>query len=205
MRPDFAFFSASIPRWMSRSLARHSPATVESLIAPATACTASKSPFDEAGKPASITSTRILSNSRAMRSFSSLVIEAPGLCSPSRMVVSNMINLSFMVPLQVKSRMHPQRLLAPRPGTAELGLGLCAREAQQQTRQKQAAEGEAQSDGAEMHARNITGFPGYCNGAGSPRRRFFHSQYTYPDSPYATISRITANGTERLRLMSLKL
>src|SRR6266853_1916282 len=177
MRPDFAFFSASIPRWMSRSLARHSPATVESLIAPATACTASKSPFDEAGKPASITSTRILSNSRAMRSFSSLVIEAPGLCSPSRMVVSNMINLSFMVPLQVKLRKHPRRLLAPRPGPAELGLGLCAREAQQQTRQEKAAEGEAESDGAEMHAGNITGFPGYCNG-GSPRRRFFHTQYT---------------------------
>jgi hypothetical protein len=27
-----------------------------------------------------------------MRSFSSRVIEAPGLCSPSRMVVSKMIN-----------------------------------------------------------------------------------------------------------------
>src|SRR5258706_543258 len=109
-------------------------------------------------------------------------------------------------------------------GTAELGVGLCARGAQQQAGQNQAAKGGAESDDAEMHARNITGFPGYCNGAGSPRRRFFHSQYTYPDSPYATnirnrtmggsveirtkprtISRITANGTERLRLMSLKL
>jgi hypothetical protein len=29
-----------------------------------------------------------------MRSFSSRVIEAPGLCSPSRMVVSKMIKLS---------------------------------------------------------------------------------------------------------------
>src|SRR6266853_1445731 len=172
MRPDFAFFSASIPRWMSRSLARHSPATVESLIAPATACTASKSPFDDAGKPASITSTRILSNSRAMRNFSSLVIDAPGLCSPSRMVVSNMINLSFMVPLQVKSRKHPRRLLAPRPGTAELGLGLCAREAQQQTRQKQAAEGEAESDGAEMHARQYNGFPGLLQPGRFPRPAF---------------------------------
>src|SRR6267142_2096239 len=221
MRADFAFFSASIPRWMSRSLARHRPATVESLITPATACTASKSPFEAAGKPASITSTRILSSCRAMRSFSSLVIEAPGLCSPSRMVVSNMINLSFMVPLQVKLRKHPRRLLAPRPGTAELGLGLCAREAQQQTRQRRVAEGEAESNGAEMHAGNIAGFFGYCNWAG---RRFFHTQYTYPDSPYATksrnstiggsemtrinprtMSRITANGTDRRRLMPLKL
>src|SRR5882672_10907166 len=224
MRPDFAFFSASIPRWMSRSLARHSPATVESLIAPATACTASKSPFDEAGKPASITSTRILSNSRAMRSFSSLVIEAPGLCSPSRMVVSNMINLSFMVPLQGEIAKASAAPACAATGTAELDLGLCAREAQQQTRQEQAAEGEAESDGAEMHAGNITGFPGYCNGAGPPRRRFFHTQYTYPDSPYATnsrnstiggseitrinprtISRITANGTDRRKLMPLKL
>src|SRR6266852_3860746 len=68
---------------------------------------------------------------------------------------------------------------------------------------------------------NIAGFSGYCNWAG---RRFFHTQYAYPDSPYATksrnstiggsemtrinprtMSRITANGTERRRLMSLKL
>jgi hypothetical protein len=40
--------------------------------------TASKSPLDEAGKPASITSTRMRSSARAMRSFSSRVIEAPG-------------------------------------------------------------------------------------------------------------------------------
>ena len=32
-----------------------------------------------------------------MRSFSSLVIEAPGDCSPSRKVVSKMISLSAMV------------------------------------------------------------------------------------------------------------
>jgi len=38
----------------------------------------------------------------------------------------------------------PRRLLAPRPGTAELGLGLCAREAQQQARKKQAAGEELQ-------------------------------------------------------------
>src|SRR5213594_4018059 len=53
----------------------------------------------------------------------------------------------------------PRRLLAPRPGTAELGLGLCAREAQQQTRQGQAAESEAESNGAEMHAGKYNGFP----------------------------------------------
>src|SRR2546425_5723263 len=88
----------------------------------------------------------------------------------------------------------PRRLLAPRPGTAELGLGLCAREAQQQTRQGQAAEGEAESNGAEMHAENIAGFSGYCNWAG---RRFFHTQYTYPDIPYATKSRNSTIGGSR--------
>jgi len=62
------------------------------LITPAIARTASKSPLDAAGKPASITSTRMRSSARAMRSFSSLVIDAPGLCSPSRMVVSKMMS-----------------------------------------------------------------------------------------------------------------
>ena len=84
-----------MPRWMSLSLARHRPHTVESLITPAIAFTASKSPLDDAGKPASITSTRMRSSARAMRSFSSRVMDAPGLCSPSRMVVSKMIKLSL--------------------------------------------------------------------------------------------------------------
>jgi hypothetical protein len=74
------------------------------------------------------------------------------------MVVSNMINLSFMVPLQGEIAKASAALLAPRPGTAELGVGLCAREAQQQARQKQAAEGETESNGAEMHAQQYSGF-----------------------------------------------
>src|SRR5258707_936966 len=169
MRPDFAFSSASIPRWMSRSLARHRPATVESLITPATACTASKSPFEEAGKPASITSTRMRSSCLAMRNFSSLVIEAPGLCSPSRMVVSNMINLSFMVPLQdeiVKASAAPA---CAATGYCRIGsVKLCAREAQQQTGEKQAAEGKAESGGAELHAAQYNGFPGLLQLGGLP-------------------------------------
>jgi hypothetical protein len=59
-------------------------------------CTASKSPLELAANPASITSTFSRSSWRAMRSFSSRVIEAPGDCSPSRKVVSKMINLSAM-------------------------------------------------------------------------------------------------------------
>src|SRR2546423_3013729 len=98
---------------MSRSLARHSPHTVESLITRAIACTASKSPFDAAGKPASMTSTRMRSSARAMGSFSSLVIDAPGLCSPSRMVVSKMIKLLVVM---------EESLSAPEAEEAMLGL-----------------------------------------------------------------------------------
>ena len=97
MRERAAPCRASAARAMSRSLARASEHTVESLMAAAIALTASKSPLLEAAKPASITSTRRRSSWRAMRSFSSLVIEAPGDCSPSRKVVSKMISLSMLM------------------------------------------------------------------------------------------------------------
>jgi hypothetical protein len=70
-RGDFASFTASPQRRTSSSLARASPHTVLFLMARATARTAAKSPSLEAGKPASITSTRMRSSWRAMRSFSS--------------------------------------------------------------------------------------------------------------------------------------
>ena len=92
MRPDSAGLSASPARSMSFSRARARPHTVDSLTISATALTASKSPVLAIGKPASMTSTCIFSRARAMRIFSSLVMEAPGLCSPSRRVVSNMIS-----------------------------------------------------------------------------------------------------------------
>jgi hypothetical protein len=96
MRARLAPFRASAAREMSRSLARESEQTVESLIAFAMDCTASKSPLELAANPASMTSTRRRSSWRAMRSFSSRVIEAPGDCSPSRKVVSKMMSLSAM-------------------------------------------------------------------------------------------------------------
>ncbi len=96
MRARFAPLSASAERSMSRSLARASEQTVESLMWSAIDLTASKSPLELAAKPASITSTRSRSSWRAMRSFSSLVMEAPGDCSPSRKVVSKMMSLSVM-------------------------------------------------------------------------------------------------------------
>ena len=39
----------------------------------------------------------IFSSALAMRTFSSAVIEAPGLCSPSRRVVSKIISLSLLM------------------------------------------------------------------------------------------------------------
>ena len=51
--------------------------------------TASKSPGEAIGKPASIISIPNSSNTREIEIFSSKLIEAPGDCSPSRMVVSN--------------------------------------------------------------------------------------------------------------------
>jgi len=81
---------------MSRSFARESEHTVDSLMVLAIACTHSKSPLELAAKPASITFTRRRSSWRAIRSFSSRVMLAPGDCSPSRKVVSKMMSLSVM-------------------------------------------------------------------------------------------------------------
>ena len=96
-RPRAAGFSASAARATSRSFARASEQIVDSRIASAMAFTHSKSPLELAAKPASITSTLSRSSCRAMRSFSSRVMEAPGDCSPSRKVVSKMMSLSVMV------------------------------------------------------------------------------------------------------------
>ena len=96
MREWAASLRASAAREMSRSLARDRPQMVASLMARAMACTASKSPIELAGNPASITSTLRRSSWRAIRSFSSRVMDAPGDCSPSRKVVSKMISLSVM-------------------------------------------------------------------------------------------------------------
>ncbi|VEB40438.1 Uncharacterised protein [Chromobacterium violaceum] len=90
MRPRAAGLMASPAARTSRSLARARLQTVESLIVSAMAWMASKSPGLAAAKPASMMSTPRRSSWRAMRIFSSLLIEAPGDCSPSRKVVSKM-------------------------------------------------------------------------------------------------------------------
>src|SRR5579859_5655316 len=88
MRGDFAGFSASTAARMSSLRARASAAMGTSRTSFATACTASRSPREAIGKPASMTSTPRAASCRAIRIFSSVFMEKPGDCSPSRRVVS---------------------------------------------------------------------------------------------------------------------
>ena len=91
IRPRRAGLMAAPARSISPKLARANPQITEFLASFAISLTASKSPSDAIGNPASIISTPISSRSSATCSFSSYVIVAPGHCSPSRSVVSNII------------------------------------------------------------------------------------------------------------------
>ena len=91
MRRRSAGASASAARSISGRPERARPQMTGPLTSFETSCTASKSPFDAIGNPASITSTPSSARSSAMRSFSSRFIEAPGDCSPSRNVVSKIM------------------------------------------------------------------------------------------------------------------
>src|SRR5512138_2386613 len=138
MRCDFAGWTASPQRTTSFSLARAGPHTVLSLIAFAMSWTASQSPFEDAGKPASITSTRSRSSWRAIRIFSSLVIDAPGLCSPSRNVVSKMIKWSMACRPRELQTFGSAETCSTARYYERKGYELSAREAQEQ----QAAQNE---------------------------------------------------------------
>ena len=76
---------------MSSRLQRASAQIVGPLTSRATAATASQSPCDAAGNPASMMSTPSSASARATRSFSSSVMLQPGDCSPSRSVVSKIL------------------------------------------------------------------------------------------------------------------
>src|ERR1700694_4398497 len=71
--------------------ARARPAMMGRRSDAAILCTASKSPSEAMGNPASITSTPRRSSCWARRSFSCTFILQPGDCSPSRSVVSKMV------------------------------------------------------------------------------------------------------------------
>ena len=95
MRGRFAWRTASQQRSMSAMLARASPQITAFCAMPAIWLTASKSPSEAIGKPASMMSTPISSRSVAICSFSSSVMVAPGDCSPSRSVVSKIRTRSW--------------------------------------------------------------------------------------------------------------
>src|ERR1700716_2642675 len=80
---------------MSFGFARDRPAITAFLERLAISLTAWKSPSEVIGKPASMTSTPISSSISAISSFSSKVMVAPGHCSPSRKVVSNITTRSL--------------------------------------------------------------------------------------------------------------
>ena len=106
MRPRLAGRIASAQRSMSAMPARARPQTVLSVTISAILRTASKSPLEAIGKPASITSTPISSRILASSSFSSSDIEAPGDCSPSRMVVSKMMTRPDLLSVEGMSVME---------------------------------------------------------------------------------------------------
>src|SRR3990172_4492679 len=91
--------TASQARSMSSGWALASEAITGPLTSRAMRDTASKSPGEEAAKPASSTSTASLASWWAMATFSSGVRAMPGACSPSRRVVSKMMRRSVMVAL----------------------------------------------------------------------------------------------------------
>ena len=76
-----------------------------SLFNPASAIafTASASPLDVIGNPASIVSTPSLSNCIAIFNLSSGVRLTPGVCSPSRNVVSNILINLFLSAILLSS------------------------------------------------------------------------------------------------------
>src|SRR3989339_932858 len=91
-----AFSSALAALSISFSTARARPATETPRISRAILLTDSKSPGDDTGNPASITSTFSKANCLAMLTFSLISRLAPGDCSPSRSVVSKIIMLFVM-------------------------------------------------------------------------------------------------------------
>ena len=70
---------------------RARPQMTESSPRSAMTFTVSCSPSDDAGKPASIACTPIDASWRAMSSFCAKVNDIPGVCSPSRRVVSKTV------------------------------------------------------------------------------------------------------------------
>src|ERR1700761_8315418 len=97
MRGRFAFFNDAAALSTSPLLERASAATLTHGNSRATAPTASKSPSEAIGKPASRMSTPSSTSLAAILSFSGTVMLHPGDCSPSRRVVSKIQTRLFIV------------------------------------------------------------------------------------------------------------
>jgi len=95
MRNVLALASAFRQVSMSSDMARVRPQITGPCICCEIRRTASKSSGEEAGNPASITSTFSRANCRAISSFSLAPNRVPAACSPSRKVVSNIMIFSF--------------------------------------------------------------------------------------------------------------
>ncbi len=80
---------------MSALWVRARPQITGPSTARAIACTASKSPGEVIGKPASITSTPSRASCWAISTFSCVLSEMPGDCSPSLRVVSKIWTRSW--------------------------------------------------------------------------------------------------------------
>ena len=93
----FAFAMASPAALTSESSARAKEQMVELCTLCAIFSIASKSPGLAAANPASMISTPKRSNCTAIWIFSSVFMEAPGLCSPSLKVVSNILIVSVLM------------------------------------------------------------------------------------------------------------
>src|ERR1019366_1266324 len=96
MRGRWAWASDLAARSTSSAQQRASAATRACGNSRLTASTASKSPSEAMGKPASRMSTPRSTSFRAIRSFSGTVMLQPGDCSPSRSVVSKIVTRSLM-------------------------------------------------------------------------------------------------------------
>src|SRR5262245_1782861 len=118
--------TALMARSTSCSRVRASESTTGFPTAAATRCTASKSPSDEAANPASMTSTPRRSSWRAITSFSSMFMVAPGDCSPSRSVVSKICTRSIVALPFRHGRFEPARTPETRkPRAARSARGPC--------------------------------------------------------------------------------
>ena len=93
MRQRSAPFSASAARSMSPVAVRASAAITGPFTVEAISATASNSPGELIGKPASRMSTFSRASCSAISTFSAFVSAMPGACSPSRRVVSKIRTL----------------------------------------------------------------------------------------------------------------